>query len=158
MSKLLQWSGEAINYFDFRIYNTAQLNQRGLAECLNPNYRPPSMPQLLGDKIRSYLGYTVPTFSPQVERNISRHRPSHSHSRPRSRSPKRHRPRHLLSPSHLSTNASGIFHTISHSSDPRIGTSSSDHHLTSTSSHTSRFAPVPPPTSSTTQLSSYTYN
>ena len=51
------------------------------------------MPQLLGDKMRSYLGYTVPNFCPQIERHISRDRPSRSRSRSRSRSksPKRHR-------------------------------------------------------------------
>ena len=60
LSRPYQWSGEAITYFDFRIYLTAQLNQRGLAECLNQSYRPPSTPSLLGNKMRSYLGYTNP--------------------------------------------------------------------------------------------------
>jgi len=113
MSKPLQWSSEFITNFNFRINFSAQINQRGLAECLNSNYRPPSMPQLLGDKMHNHLGYTVPTLCPKIERSLLRDRHSHSHSRP-----KKHRLTHL-SPSHLS-NASGKFHTISHGSDPRI--------------------------------------
>ena len=75
--KSLQWSGEAISYFDFRIYLTAKLNQRGLAECLNPNYRPPIMPQLLGDKNTVILA-TLFQLSAHKLRIFLRHRPSHS--------------------------------------------------------------------------------